>query len=246
MNTPPKPSTPKRARTAGRRRPGDPSGLTREDVVSAALKLVDTRGLAALSLRDLARELGVYPTAVTWHVGNKANLHGEIVTLALAGITPPRPPRSKSAWQGWIRNLMQGYRSALHRHPNVAPLLTAQLASNAGISTELTEATLGVLHTAGFTGKNLINAYNAIVGTMMGWVSLELAPASSDDTAGRLERQIRELPADEYPVIAAHRDLLANNVFVLRWQNGVTNPLDASFKATVDALLAGLAAKLRH
>jgi len=42
--------------------------LSKERIVEAALAQIDRDGLAAFSLRDVARALGVYPTALYWHV----------------------------------------------------------------------------------------------------------------------------------------------------------------------------------
>ncbi len=42
--------------------------LTRDQVVAAALACLDRHGIEHFSLREVARDLGVYPTAVYWHV----------------------------------------------------------------------------------------------------------------------------------------------------------------------------------
>src|SRR6266540_4176607 len=53
--------------------------LTREQIVKAAIDLLDTEGLEGLNMRALGKRLGSAATAVYWHVGSKANL------IALAG-----------------------------------------------------------------------------------------------------------------------------------------------------------------
>src|SRR4051812_35932996 len=45
--------------------------LTRDDVVDTALRLVETYGADALTMRRLADELGAAVTAIYWHVGNR-------------------------------------------------------------------------------------------------------------------------------------------------------------------------------
>lgn len=49
-------------------------GLTREAVVDAAIRIVETDGIRALSMRKLAAALGVKPASIYWHVGNRAQL----------------------------------------------------------------------------------------------------------------------------------------------------------------------------
>ena len=61
------------ARRAGRPRTGE-EPLTRERILSTALSMVDEEGIEALSMRRLARELGVDPMAIYHHLPNKRAL----------------------------------------------------------------------------------------------------------------------------------------------------------------------------
>ncbi|WP_113718914.1 TetR family transcriptional regulator [Arthrobacter dokdonensis] len=58
--------------------------LTREDVVGAAMGILREYGLADLSMRRLARDLGVQPGALYWHVKNKQELLTVLAGLILA------------------------------------------------------------------------------------------------------------------------------------------------------------------
>ncbi|MGE9807927.1 TetR family transcriptional regulator [Janibacter sp. G1551] len=66
--------------------------LTREDVVDAALSLLRTFGLGDLSMRRLARELGVQPGALYWHVASKQAL---LVEVASRLLEPTRAPAAQ-------------------------------------------------------------------------------------------------------------------------------------------------------
>jgi len=48
--------------------------LTREQIVKAAIDLLDTEGLEGLNMRALGKRLDSAATAVYWHVGSKDNL----------------------------------------------------------------------------------------------------------------------------------------------------------------------------
>ena len=48
--------------------------LTREQIVDAAIELLDRDGLEGLNMRALGQRLGSAATAVYWHVGSKDNL----------------------------------------------------------------------------------------------------------------------------------------------------------------------------
>ena len=68
------------------RRPGPASnGLSESDVVEAALRIVESEGVSALSMRRLADELGAAVTAIYWHVGNRDALVELMIGRLLAG-----------------------------------------------------------------------------------------------------------------------------------------------------------------
>ena len=63
-----------RARKKGTPTSSNDKGLTEERIVAAALELIDAAGLSNFSLRDVARSLDVYPTAVYWYVKSRDDL----------------------------------------------------------------------------------------------------------------------------------------------------------------------------
>lgn len=68
-----------------------PVALTRTAVVDAAWTLLRTYGLGDLTMRRLARELGVQPGALYWHVPNKQTL---LLALAERMLEPVRDKNS--------------------------------------------------------------------------------------------------------------------------------------------------------
>jgi len=58
--------------------------LTREQVIDTAYGILRDFGLADLSMRRLARDLGVQPGALYWHVKNKQELLGVLSVMILA------------------------------------------------------------------------------------------------------------------------------------------------------------------
>ncbi|KAB1644131.1 TetR family transcriptional regulator [Gulosibacter chungangensis] len=59
---------------------------TRADVLATALRLLDERGLPDLSMRALARELDVQPSALYWHFKNKQELLAGVADEILAPV----------------------------------------------------------------------------------------------------------------------------------------------------------------
>lgn len=230
----------------GKRRAGSDL-LTRDHVVETALSLIDERGLDGFSVRELARALGVFPTALYWHVkGGRNEMLAAVAARALEHVAPE--PGAGDDWKDWLRQLFHRYRKALSRHPNVAPLLGAQLVSNAGVNPELVERILAALHGAGFHGAALVDAYNATLAAMLGYVTLEFAPSPSDEPdrwAKEFQQALEALPEGRYPHLQQNFQLLANRAFVLRWESGDTNPLVGGFEMFVEAFVLGLERKLQ-
>ncbi|MDJ1371129.1 helix-turn-helix domain-containing protein [Gulosibacter molinativorax] len=56
------------------------------DVLETALRLLDERGLPDLSMRALARELDVQPSALYWHFKNKQELLAGVADAILAPV----------------------------------------------------------------------------------------------------------------------------------------------------------------
>jgi TetR/AcrR family tetracycline transcriptional repressor len=238
--TPATTNKPKASATATPRTASEPSGLTREAVLAAALAQIDERGVEAFSVRDLARTLGVYPTALYWHVPGRNALIAGAVAQALGELAPPDPGKP---WQDELRALFTRYREAVRRHPRIAPVLGAQLVSNDSMNPLLVDHILALLEAAGFAGAQLANAYNVVIAAMVGFVTLELAPRPSDDPDGWAEAHARKLHATDpaaAPTLARHLPALADKAFIVRWSSGREQPLEAGFAAWCEVIVGGL------
>ncbi|MGY0025174.1 TetR/AcrR family transcriptional regulator [Streptomyces sp. cg35] len=100
------------------RRSEQPSGLDRERITEATVKLLDEEGLAKFSMRRLAGELGVTAMSVYWYVDTKDDL----LELALDRVFGE--PRFLALdegpdvdWRDQLRELAAEYRSLIVRHP---------------------------------------------------------------------------------------------------------------------------------
>ena len=240
----PRALTPTRAKAASKRnarRARRPlATLRRDTIVLAALEEIDANGLDAFSLRNLAARLGVYPAAIQWHVRSRRQLLSDVAALAMADVLPSGFPDS---WQSYLRQVFHRFREALRQHPNVAPLIGTQLVANPGVDLAFVERLLATLEQAGFSGPDLVSAYNTVVAALVGFTTQEFAPIPHEDTA-RWQREIRarldRVPSLTHPVLAKNMKLLANHAFILRWQNGTDNPLDDSYQSFVGIVISGL------
>ncbi|MEC5409330.1 TetR/AcrR family transcriptional regulator [Paraburkholderia sp. MPAMCS5] len=232
------------AKRAGRAAPKKATAadkaLTRERIVAVAIGQIDQNGLTAFSLREVARQLDVYPTAVYWHVPNRDALLAAVVEATMAGVAPEI---GKLSWQDWFRELFRRYRRSVQQHPNVAQLVGAQLVSNASLSPLLIDRILAVLLQAGYDEARLADMYNVVVASMVGFATLEFAPLPTDDLevwTNQLQEKVHDIRALEYPTLARHLPALANRAFIVRWQSGSEVPLDSSFETFVEVTIAGM------
>jgi len=190
--------------------PGDEESsrraLTRERVVTEALAVVNTDGAQALSMRALARRLGVVPGALYRHVRNKDQLYDLILDAVLAEVdcrTDPALP-----WIAQVGTLAHRLRAVLESHPGIAALLkTRDPVSPASLA--LAEAFLAPLHAAGLSGHQSALAFRLIYDYTLGFALADPASPAEQrlrDSAARqqLHAFLRSLPASSFPTLAAH------------------------------------------
>ncbi len=116
-----KPATPVRRRTEA------PSGLDRERITAATVRLLDADGLTRFSMRRLAAGLGVTAMSLYWYVDTKHDLLELALDRVLGEQSLPTGPYGSggAGWQDGLRDLARGYRRVLAAHPWVAPLSAA-------------------------------------------------------------------------------------------------------------------------
>lgn len=230
----------------GHARAGQPGrvGLTREEILRSAIALIDEKGLAKFSLRDLARSLGVYPATIYWHVGgSRDQLFAEVAAAITTQVMPSGA--SNDDWRDVIRSFFHSYRAAVAAHPNVASLLGAQMRSNGVPHAPMVETVLTALRLGRFDGEALVHAYNAVIGGLAGFVTMEFGPASlenEDKWGASMSAQLDDLDPVRYPTTSSMLPQMRNQSFVLRWQNGSVVPLDGGFTYLVEGLILGLEA----
>jgi AcrR family transcriptional regulator len=98
-------------------KPGRPRAL-REDCVREALTLIGEKGLEALSMRDVARRLGVSHQAPYKHFESRDHIVAEIVTTAFGEFAAHLDgrPRSDDAFED-LGNMGLAYLAFAEQHP---------------------------------------------------------------------------------------------------------------------------------
>ncbi|MFF8832162.1 TetR/AcrR family transcriptional regulator [Streptomyces sp. NPDC015131] len=118
-------------RSVRSRKAEQPSGLDRDRITGAAVRLLDAEGLAKFSMRKLAAELNVTAMSVYWYVDTKDDLLElalDRVMGELAAATDPVAAAGATAapeadWRERLRELATSYRALLVAHPWASSLL---------------------------------------------------------------------------------------------------------------------------
>ena len=102
----------------GRKQGTQPSprarGLSRADIVAAAVALADSEGAEAVSMRRIARDLRVGAMSLYWYVSSTAELHQAMIEQVQAESEVPEP---SGDWRADLRRYAATAREALLRHP---------------------------------------------------------------------------------------------------------------------------------
>lgn len=156
------------------------SGVTRAAVLERAEQLVDQRGLAALTLADVAASLGIRQPSLYKHVTGQSDVLREVSTRARAdlGAALTRATVGRSGDDA-IRALCRAYRQWAHEHPGryEATVRAPDADDEAGIraSAAVVDVVLAVLAGHGLVGSEAIHATRALRSALHGFTSIELA-----------------------------------------------------------------------
>jgi AcrR family transcriptional regulator len=167
-------------------------------VLRGAVAVADAGGIGALTMRSLARELGVKPMSLYYYVGGKAEILDGIVDLVFSEIDLPSPGGD---WQSQMRRRADSARRTLRRHPWAIGLMESR--ANPGPATlRHHESTLATLRRAGFSVTMTAHAYALLDSYIYGFALQEAALPFNPQTATEATEAITEQFAGEYPYLA--------------------------------------------
>jgi AcrR family transcriptional regulator len=196
--------------------------LSRELIVAAAIRLADGEGLASLSMRRLAEELGVRVMSLYNHVQTKEDLLHAMVASVFAA----QPDRviERDGWKRQLEARARHIRALGQSHPWIIPLVF-----ETGLEDEryleAIELTLKSIREAGFDADETVFAYRELMYWAFNFVWLETHWAQETPAVPQ--------PASGFPFL---REYLAS---AEDWSH------DERFEFGLKANLAGLESVLR-
>src|ERR1700681_3567886 len=129
---------------------GKHRGLTRAAIVGRALKIGETEGLDAVSLRRLASEFGVTPMALYRHVRDKQDLTNAMAELTMEGLDLTVGFRASMSWTDQVRRAMLNFRDQIDERPLALQLHIAYSGDNLSAFWKPIEDLLGTVLRSGF------------------------------------------------------------------------------------------------
>jgi AcrR family transcriptional regulator len=161
------------------RKPPKRQPVTRDRALATAVAIADAEGLAGLTMRRLAQELGVEAMSLYHHVPNKDAILDGMVDLVFAEVELPADDGTK--WADAMRRRAVSARAALKRHPWAISIMDSR--SSPGAATlRHHDAVIGACRRAGFSVAMAAHAFSMLDSYIYGFV-LQEVNLPFDDTS---------------------------------------------------------------
>ncbi len=204
---------------------GRPAALTREQVLVAALEIIDQDGVEALTMRRLGHALDRNPMGIYRHAADKDALLDGVVEHVLSGLVVPGEPGRDEGdddsdgdgdWEAALRSTAHAFRRIAMAHPNAVPLLvtrsvTGPLALRPLGTLRPLEELLEVFIGAGFDLHGALHATRLFTGFLYGHIQDELQQRvhDPDETDDLLRLGLHRLPITQFPRLRSLATVLA-------------------------------------
>jgi AcrR family transcriptional regulator len=186
-------------KTQPKRTRAERAGLSREQVLDAALDLVDRDGVAGLSMRRLGAELGVEAMTLYHYLPNKDALLDGIVERVMA---QAETTVGGGRWDRALTDYARSLRATLLRHPGAA-LLVATRPAVTPETLRVAERGLTLLVGAGFPVGRALDTLNALTLFVVAHAASEVTTARVNDAAAAgSQAYVAALDEREFPLLA--------------------------------------------
>jgi AcrR family transcriptional regulator len=218
--------------------------ISRDAIVTAAIQLLDREGLAALSMRRLAEELGAGAASLYWHVGSKDGLLDLVLDEVIGEGKVPDPDPGR--WQEQLKQVARDQRAASLRHPWVVRVSIGRIPMGSN-ALRYSERILAILRAGGLPPHLAVQGYLLLIATINGFTIDE---TGVDDGAAAADRPRPIDPAELQQVADMARDYIASlpaeafpNMTALADEFAFADP-DERFELLIDIFIDGLARRV--
>ncbi|MEV4313030.1 TetR/AcrR family transcriptional regulator C-terminal domain-containing protein [Actinocrispum sp. NPDC049592] len=229
------PAPPQKAK----RTEGDPD-LTRDRIVTAAIRVADAEGLAQLSMRRIATELGAAPMSLYRHVSSKDELRVSMMDSVLG--EDPLPARPPTGWRAQLELSSRIQWQLFRRHPWLALALSITRPQAIVNGMRHTEWALRALDGLGLTIQQMMHIHTMLVSHVRGLALNLEAEAQAEQDSGLTTEEWLQTQEDGYRILADTGEFpLLDRVVAADMELD----LDYQFEFGLERLLDGLERYLR-
>jgi AcrR family transcriptional regulator len=205
--------------------------LTRDAIVEAALTVLEREGMAGLSMRKVAEELGTGAASLYWHVRDKEQLLSLLLDRIVGEAEVPDPDPER--WQEQLKETMRAARRLLKKRRDAAQISLGRIPAGPH-SLPVLERNLAVAAASGLPPRVIALAsdmWALYVGAFAYEESLRVPPLGDEGaTAQQMGEFFRSLPPERFPNLVALADDL------------VAGDEDERFEFALELLVRGLEA----
>jgi AcrR family transcriptional regulator len=162
--------------------------LSRERVLRSAIALADERGAEELTMRKLAKELGVEAMSLYNHVASKTDLLDGMVDIVFSEIDAPA---ADGDWKAELRKRAVSTRQALNRHRWAIGEMEGR-STHGPSNLHIHNAVLGCLRAAGFSIEMTVHAMSVQDAYIYGFAlqQNDMTPETPEDFAAVAQQQM--------------------------------------------------------
>jgi TetR/AcrR family tetracycline transcriptional repressor len=179
----------------------------RAEIVAAGLRLLEAGGLDGLSLRGVARELGMHAPGLYWYIESRQELIDlmakAILNEAVGKLAPPAPGQG---WDEWLTDFALRMRRALFAHRDGARVVAGALLFRTNALTPFLELALETLEAEGFSRDlAMLGAITVMRYTLGIALDDQESPVREEGARRMLEEAIRKgtrTDAERWPRVA--------------------------------------------
>jgi AcrR family transcriptional regulator len=230
----PPPTNPPVRHRSTRDRPAK-APLSEDTVVDAALAILKSEGLEAVTMRRVAAALDTGAASLYVYVSGREGLLHAMLNRVTATIELEAPDPSR--WRAQLYSLLQRMHQALVAHPGIAAMTLADSPTTESVL-RLTENLLGILLAGRLDPQDAAwtcDIFVLLVTAVASENDVRHAPGRSDNDRRKqvdeLYKTFAGLPPDRFPLLAAHASQM------------VTGDDDERFRFAIDVVIDGVIAR---
>ncbi|WP_040741079.1 TetR/AcrR family transcriptional regulator [Nocardia tenerifensis] len=215
---------------------------SRDEIAAACVRVADTEGLVAVSMRRVATELGTGTTSLYRYVASKEDLFDLMVDQAFGSVSLPGQTKY---WRDDLRLLASWKRALILEHPWMASLSGRPAVGPHGLAVQ--ESGLRALEGWGLSIDEMTIIVESLDAYVYGYVVRELAERAATQRSGQdLDAWMAAHDAYARTVIESRRFPLVARVWLDAREPHAADRAERGFWHGLDLLLDGYSAGMRR